>query len=87
MVDVQIGSEKLRDRARRIVTIVTGLEYDEADALLRRANWNVKAALVMQKAGLTYPKAMARLRKAHNVVRDAIGEDLEARLKEVLKIG
>ena len=30
MVDVQIGSEKLRDRARRIITIVTGLEYDEA---------------------------------------------------------
>ncbi|MGC4082065.1 MAG: N-acetylmuramic acid 6-phosphate etherase [Vicinamibacterales bacterium] len=27
MVDVQIGSEKLRDRARRIITIVTGLEY------------------------------------------------------------
>ena len=54
MVDVQTGSEKLRDRARRIVTIVTGLEYDEADKLLRRAHWNVKAAIVMQKTGLTY---------------------------------
>ncbi|HKF65834.1 MAG TPA: hypothetical protein VKB36_04885, partial [Vicinamibacterales bacterium] len=31
MVDVQTGSEKRRDRARRIVTIVTGLENDEAD--------------------------------------------------------
>ena len=31
MVDVQTGSEKLKDRARRIVNIVTGLEYDEAD--------------------------------------------------------
>ncbi len=27
MVDVQMGSEKLKDRARRIITIVTGLEY------------------------------------------------------------
>ena len=35
MVDVQTGSEKLKDRARRIITIVTGLEYDDADALLR----------------------------------------------------
>ena len=34
MVDVQTGSEKLKDRARRIVNIVTGLEYDEADRLL-----------------------------------------------------
>ena len=29
MVDVQMGSEKLRDRARRIITIVTGLDYDD----------------------------------------------------------
>jgi N-acetylmuramic acid 6-phosphate etherase len=87
MVDVQMGSEKLRDRARRIITIVTGLEYDEADALLRRAHWNVKAAIVMQKAGLTFQQATARLRKAHDFVRDAIGEDVEERLKELLKVG
>jgi len=87
MVDVQMGSEKLKDRARRIITIVTGLEYEEADALLRRANWNVKAAIVMEKAGLSYTKALARLRKSHDFVRDAIGEDVEDRLKELLKVG
>src|SRR5881628_2158077 len=84
MVDVQTGSEKLKDRARRIITIVTGLEYDEADKLLRRARWNVKAAIVMQKSGLSHPQALTRLRRAHNFVRDAIGEDAEARLKELL---
>src|SRR6186713_3202696 len=47
MVDVKTSSEKLRDRARRIVNIVTGLEYDDADRLLVRARWNVKAAVVM----------------------------------------
>jgi N-acetylmuramic acid 6-phosphate etherase len=87
MVDVQMGSEKLRDRARRIVVIVTGLDYDEADALLRRAHWNVKAAIVMQKAGLTYPRSLTRLRRAKDFVRDAIGEDVEARLKALLKVG
>src|SRR5579872_4077107 len=87
MVDVQMGSEKLRDRARRIVTIVTGLEYDEADKLLRRAHWNVKAAIVMQKAALTYAQALSRLRRAHDFVKDAIGEDVEARLKELLRVG
>src|SRR5688572_25008886 len=35
MVDVQTGSEKLKDRACRIVNIVTGLEYDEAKKLLK----------------------------------------------------
>jgi N-acetylmuramic acid 6-phosphate etherase len=86
MVDVQTGSEKLRDRARRIITIVTGLEYDQADKLLAQAHWNVKAAIVMQKSGLTHPRALSRLRRAHDSVRDAIGEDAEARLKELLGI-
>jgi len=87
MVDVQMGSEKLRDRARRIITIVTGLEYDEADKLLRRAHWNVKAAIVMQKSGLTHTRALSRLRHAHDFVRDAIGEDVEPRLRELLEVG
>jgi N-acetylmuramic acid 6-phosphate etherase len=86
MVDVQTGSEKLRDRARRIVTIVTGLEYDDADRLLARAHWNVKAAIVMQKTGLPYVKALATLRRADDAVRAAIGEDIEPRLRQLLAI-
>src|ERR687896_452843 len=85
MVDVQTGSEKLKDRARRIVNIVTGLEYDEADKLLKKAHWNVKAAIVMQKTGLAYPKALSRLRKAHDSMRQAIGEDIEPRLRGMLQ--
>src|SRR5207244_1976741 len=60
MVDVQVGSEKLKDRARRIIGIVTGLEYDEADKLLRKAHWDVKAAIVMQKTALSYQQALSR---------------------------
>ena len=61
MVDVRTGSEKLKDRAKRILGVVTGLEPDAAEALLKRAQWNVKAAIVMQKASLTLPQAMKRL--------------------------
>jgi N-acetylmuramic acid 6-phosphate etherase len=85
MVDVQTGSDKLRDRARRIVNIVTGLDYQEADKLLKRAHGNVKAALVMQKTGLPYPKALSRLRKAHDSMREALGEDIEPRLRGLLQ--
>lgn len=87
MVDVHTGSEKLRDRARRIVSMVAELDYDEADKLLHRAHWNTKAAIVMQKTHLPYAKAMSRLRKAHDSVREAIGEDIEPRLRELVENG
>jgi N-acetylmuramic acid 6-phosphate etherase len=86
MVDVRTGSEKLKDRAKRILGVVTGLDPEAAEALLKRARWNVKAAIVMQKAGLTLPQAMKRLRQNDNLVRDAIGEDIEPRLRELLGI-
>jgi N-acetylmuramic acid 6-phosphate etherase len=85
MVDVQTGSEKLKDRARRIIGIVTGLDYEQADELLKRAKWNVKAAIVMQKTNLSLPQALRRLKKAEDSVRDAIGEDVEPRLRALLK--
>jgi N-acetylmuramic acid 6-phosphate etherase len=62
MVDVKSNSDKLRDRARRIIESVTGLDYDAAGELLRRAQWNVKAAILMQQTGVTRAKALSRLR-------------------------
>jgi N-acetylmuramic acid 6-phosphate etherase len=86
MVDVQANSEKLKDRSRRIVGIVTGLDYDAADELLRRARWNVKVAIVMHKTGNSYSRAVQRLRQAENSMRDAIGEDIEPRLRTLLHL-
>jgi N-acetylmuramic acid 6-phosphate etherase len=86
MVDLHTGSEKARDRALRIITMVTGLEEEQAHKLLVKARWNVKAAIVMQKTKGGYTQATARLRKAHDSVRDAIGEDIEPRLRELLHL-
>ncbi len=85
MVDVQTGSDKRKDRACRIVNIVTGLDFDDADKLLKRARWNVKAAIVMQRTGLPYAKAISRLRKAHDSMREALGEDIEPRLRGMIQ--
>ena len=84
MVDVKTGSEKARDRARRIITVVTGLDYDDAGALLRRARWNVKAAIVMEKTDDTYAGALSRLKPAGQSVRAALGEDGEPTLRRSL---
>jgi N-acetylmuramic acid 6-phosphate etherase len=86
MVDLHTSSEKARDRARRIIAMVTGLDVDQADKLLQKARWNVKAAIVMQKTKGGYTQATARLRKSHDSVREAIGEDIEPRLRELLHL-
>ena len=39
----------------------------------------------MQKTGLSYVKALARLRKAHDSMREALGEDIEPRLRGMLQ--
>jgi N-acetylmuramic acid 6-phosphate etherase len=84
MVDVQSTSEKLKDRARRILMVATGAEYEAAGKLLRRAHANVKVAIVMHKTGLPYSKAASKLRKAGGFVREAVGEDADARLRDLL---
>lgn len=86
MVDVHTGSEKLRDRARRIVAVVTGLAPEDTGPLLRKAKWNVKAAIVMQKTGATYTEALGKLRAADDSMRSALGEDLEPRLRKLLAV-
>ena len=54
------------------MTLVTKLNYDEAGKLLKRARWNVKAAIVMDIAGVDYKKAVAQLKNSNQVVRLAL---------------
>ena len=73
MVDVRTGSEKLKDRAKRILGVVTGLDPDAAEALLKRARWNVKAAIVMHHRGVSLEEAAKLLQGAGGKLRAAIG--------------
>jgi len=73
MVDVRTGSAKLKDRAGRILAAITGLTPRQAQAALVRARWNVKAAIVMTTAAVSYAQALSRLRAANGRVNRAIG--------------
>ncbi len=84
MVDVQATNDKLKDRARRIIVMATGVDYETAGKLLKSARNDVKAAIVMQRTGLPLSKALATLRKSHDSVREAVGEDAEPRLRALL---
>ena len=84
MVDVQMGSEKLRDRARRIVHIVTdldlrrGREAAEAGALEREGRDRDAEDGADLRAGAR-PSAPSNDR-----IREAIGEDIEPRLRALI---
>jgi N-acetylmuramic acid 6-phosphate etherase len=44
MIDLQIMSTKLRDRATRLLSEIAGCSYDEAEKRLEATNWNLRAA-------------------------------------------
>ncbi len=64
MVDLRATNAKLRDRAARIVSSLTGLERAAAFELLDRAGGEVKAAVVMHRAGISLAEARLRLDRA-----------------------
>lgn len=72
MIDLQMTNQKLVERSKRIVMIITGVSYEVAEKYLKEARGNVKTALVMIKANVSYEEAVRRLKLADGFVRKAI---------------
>lgn len=72
MVDLRMNSKKLEERAKRILMIVTGVNYKSASLFLRRAGGNVKTAIVMAKLGISKNEAEHRLKISDGFVKKAI---------------
>jgi N-acetylmuramic acid 6-phosphate etherase len=73
MVNVQPTNAKLRDRAARIVSAVTGVDAAAAEMLLDQAG-SVKTAVVMQRLGLDRNAAEAQLAAAKGRLRAALAD-------------
>jgi len=74
MVDLQPNSNKLIERGRGIVMMLTGEDYDAACALYEAAGRSVKVAVVMGRLGLARAEAEAKLADAGGFVARALGE-------------
>jgi N-acetylmuramic acid 6-phosphate etherase len=74
MVDVRVSNQKLADRARRIVSEITGLTPDEAATFLEQTDQEVKPAIVMAILNVTADEARARLAEAQGMLRQVIAE-------------
>jgi len=72
MIDLQMTNQKLVERSKRIVMIITGVSYEEAEKYLKEAKGNVKTALVMILANVPYEEAVRRLKLSEGFVRQAI---------------
>jgi N-acetylmuramic acid 6-phosphate etherase len=72
MVDLMATSQKLVERSRRTVMVVTGVDYDTAARAIEAAGKSVKTAIVMLKLSCSREAAEARLRKADGFVRQAL---------------
>jgi len=72
MVDLQLTNRKLVERAKRILMLATGVEYDEARTALEKAGGHVKTALVMLRTGSSAEEAATRLARAGGFVRRAL---------------
>jgi N-acetylmuramic acid 6-phosphate etherase len=72
MVDVAATNEKLRARARRAVSLATGVDDDEAERALAAADGSAKVAIVALLGDLDAAAARARLEQSHGSVRKAL---------------
>ena len=74
MVDLQVRSEKLVERSKRIIMMATGVDYKKAEKYLERAGGVVKTALVMILADVDKKTAEKRLKKTGGFVAKAIDD-------------
>ena len=75
MVDLKLNSMKLEERAKRVLMIATGVDYDTAAEVLEKANGHVKTAIVMIKKNVTATQAKRLLKNADGFVRRALEEE------------
>jgi len=72
MVDLAAGSEKLRDRALRIVGAACGVSSEDARRLLARSGGELRTAILMGRTGARYAEARRRLDDAGGDLRAAL---------------
>ena len=85
MVDLMATSQKLIERSKRTIMIVTGVDYDTAAKFLKKAKGSVKIAIVMILAKVGYEEAKQQLERSDGFVRKAI-ESIRSRKNEQTKV-
>jgi N-acetylmuramic acid 6-phosphate etherase len=74
MVDLKASNKKLWDRGTRIISHLTGLDYDDSLQLLQSAKGEVKIAIVMNKTNCVYDVGVQLLKNVRGSLTKALSE-------------
>ena len=77
MVDLMAVNEKLIDRGTRIISQITGLDYDRSKERLIRSDYSVKVAIVMEIHNCSVDEAHKKIDKAGGFLSRIIDADEE----------
>ncbi len=72
MVDLMLTNKKLVERSRRIITMFTDVDYDEASRLMKESGGKVKVALLMGLASIDKEEAEKKLEEHNGFIRAAL---------------
>jgi len=72
MVNIKSTNNKLIERAKKLVMIATGADYETAEKTLAKADKDVKVSILMLKKGVNSREAVKALQKCGGVVRKAL---------------
>lgn len=70
MVDLRPTNEKLVDRATKIISEISGNDYDLSKKILSQANNNVKAAIIMATKNVDYEESIKILENNKGFIRE-----------------
>lgn len=72
MVNIKPRNNKLIERAKRIIMIITNVNYEQAEEAFKKADGNIKIAVIMLKKNKTKTEAESLLRKSDGSLRTVI---------------
>lgn len=75
MIDVSVSSKKLYDRACRIISEISRIDYNQAEKYLAESHNNVKAACVMAAKKCSLAEAVSLLEANHGILRKIIKDN------------
>ncbi|AXN36647.1 N-acetylmuramic acid 6-phosphate etherase [Latilactobacillus curvatus] len=74
MVDVKPTNEKLVDRAKRIISTATGVDYSTAERYYEIAEHQPKIAIVMINGDVSFDTAFTALEKSDGIIAKALAK-------------